>query len=557
MAPLVQFNVAVIAARNLRNAAKTSNRLPVAIPEVAQPFMLDIGQKIADRYRIDKLIGAGGMGLVYQGLDTQTYERVAIKVLNPRVLLSKTQVARFYRECRALMALKHPHIVDVIDITELDNGAPVLVTELLIGRDLRQEVIERGPLPIKEAVGYMQQAAGAVAAAHHASVIHRDIKPSNFFVTQQSEMRRVKLLDFGISKFRSVTDEETVTQTDAVLGTPHYMSPEQILSTHDVDERTDIWSLGVVFFYLLTEDLPFRGLSPSAIIAAIPVAPPICPREFRPDITEALEQVILHCLEKNPDNRYASADEFGAALTTFGPKDGLLYVDATLPSSLPPVTPPHFGYPPLLPPKPIAERIRQETPATPIFKQTVADVPSEKPAKEKKSSPAAQPAGGSRDRQAVLRGARRWLAVALVVVTVGAWFWFKAQRPTNGPSRTTQVSGRSGETRAEAPPTTDDVKPANPDSVGTVAATGDTAATSLTQSSPDGSAIPATFENNRGEGVSKTDDTRSREQTPDIPHPATKRRTPKRAKPPSARPKPSASPARPPSEKPETRPLFL
>ncbi|GEM_PF-1350752 len=299
--------------------------------------MLNEGDILLGRFKIERLIGAGGMGLIFRALDEQTYEHVALKVLRPTPELSSEDVRRFEREARLLVQLDHPHVLDVYEVAELESGIPVLVMELLKGRDLRQEIRVRERFPVEEAIGYVLQATAALGAVHDAGIMHRDIKPQNLFITQLTGARHIKLLDFGISKMDS-DGEATLTATQSTLGTPQYMSPEQILGTREVDHLTDIWSMGVVLYFLLAGRVPFNGPSPSAIIAAIPntIAKPL--GTFRNDISAQVINIVERCLSKDPEGRPASADELHQLLLPFGPPEGIIIAPAIdVPDTVPPV----------------------------------------------------------------------------------------------------------------------------------------------------------------------------------------------------------------------------
>lgn len=311
--------------------------------------MLEPGYLVLERYVIERLIGAGGMGLIYRAWDSKTNEAVAVKCLRPLPDLSENDVLRFEREARLLIQLEHPHVLDVIEVGTLaDGGIPALVMELLEGRDLRQEIKVRERFPVDEAVGYLLQASQAVGAVHEAGIIHRDIKPQNLFITNITGARHLKLLDFGISK-ADVEGEMTLTATQGTLGTPQYMSPEQILGAKKVDQRTDIWALGVMLYFLLAGRLPFTGPSPSAVIAAIPSTEPKPLTSYRNDIPPDLIEVVRACLTKDRDQRVESAQALYERLLPFGPPDGVIVAPAVdIPSTVPPIVlalRPSFGAP--------------------------------------------------------------------------------------------------------------------------------------------------------------------------------------------------------------------
>lgn len=279
--------------------------------------LLGSGEKLAGKYSIVRVIGEGGMGVVYEARHDRLGQRVAIKMLRDGERHNPEVVARFEREARLVAKLKSANAARVTDVDTLPDGTPFMVMEYLEGVDLDFELAERGRLPVREAVGYVLQACSAVAEAHSLGIVHRDLKPHNLFLTQDGERRVVKLLDFGISKL-TVSDEESVTLTRSSLGTPLYMSPEQIRSARNADQRSDLWSLGVILYELTTGSPPFDGDGPAAVIASITADAPKPPMERRPELGQALSDVILRALEKEPAKRFASVVEFAEALTAFG-----------------------------------------------------------------------------------------------------------------------------------------------------------------------------------------------------------------------------------------------
>jgi serine/threonine-protein kinase len=279
-----------------------------------------IGDVVGGKYRLSRLLGEGGMGIVYEAEHLRLMQRVAIKWLRPDVLALPDALERFHREARAICRMRGPHVAHVMDVDADAAGRPYMVMELLRGRDLEAELQARGALPIAEAVDWVLQACAAIAEAHAVGIVHRDLKPSNLFLAEEAGARVLKVLDFGISKV--ARDEPSVTVTAMILGTPLYMSPEQVRSARDVDSRTDIWSLGVILYELITGSPPFLGTTTAAIAAIVADATPRA-REARSDVPEGLQLAIMTALAKSPENRFPSAEAFAAALTPFASAQGI------------------------------------------------------------------------------------------------------------------------------------------------------------------------------------------------------------------------------------------
>jgi serine/threonine protein kinase len=289
------------------------------------------GDVLAGKYRIDRILGIGGMGVVVAAQHVMLEEKVAIKFLLPDMLRNQDVVGRFAREARAAVKIKSEHVARVFDVGTLENGAPYMVMEFLEGGDLAAWLRERGPLAVEVAVDFVLQACVAVANAHGLGVVHRDLKPANLFCVRGSDGEIVvKVLDFGISKITHVSASDTggsLTQTSAVMGSPFYMSPEQMQSAKDVDARTDIWALGIVLYELLTGSTPFEGTSFAEIAIKVATGPLPHVRSVRPEVPAGLEAVILKCLTKDRRDRYAHIGELGVALRGFGSKRAGAWVD--------------------------------------------------------------------------------------------------------------------------------------------------------------------------------------------------------------------------------------
>ncbi len=274
---------------------------PSAIPDHAH---IRPGDRIAGKYRVERVLGTGGMGTVLAVTHLDLQEIRAIKLMHPMHLENAHAIERFLREARVISRLKNDHIPRLYDVGRLESGAPYMVMEVLEGKDLRHLIKERGPLPVHEAVQYLLQTCEAVAEAHASGIVHRDLKPANLFLTFRADGTPcIKVLDFGISKLLEPTpDGGDMTKTLDVLGSLHYMAPEQLRSSRYVDPRADIWSLGVILYRMLTGRLPFQGDTPLGYIMALRgTAHP--PRAFRSSMPKELDAVVMRCLEKDPERR--------------------------------------------------------------------------------------------------------------------------------------------------------------------------------------------------------------------------------------------------------------
>ncbi|AUX30807.1 protein kinase [Sorangium cellulosum] len=276
------------------------------------------GQIIRGKYRLERVLGTGGMGVVIAARHLRLEEPVAIKLLHSWLAQRPDAIERFLREARAASRLTSDHVVRVFDVDLLESGAPFIVMEYLEGMDLRALLGERGPLPIGEAVSYVLDTCEAISEAHALGIVHRDLKPQNLFVARRRDGSvRLKVLDFGISKIvptPGATGDGFITSTDVMLGSPLYMAPEQLGSPRAVDARVDIWALGVVLYQLLTARMPFEGGSFFETASAIVHGEPVPPRALRDDIPEDLEATILRCLEKEPERRLGTVAALAGAI---------------------------------------------------------------------------------------------------------------------------------------------------------------------------------------------------------------------------------------------------
>jgi serine/threonine-protein kinase len=290
-----------------------------------------VGSVVAGKDRIDRVIGEGGLGVVVAAHHAQLEQSVAIKYLKPEASQRPATVERFLREARLAARIRSEHVVRVFDVATLEDGTPYIVMECLEGDDLATFLERDGRLPLTKAVDVVLQACEALAEAHSIGIVHRDLKPENLFLARRAGGTTVvKVLDFGISKAAAVADESTrsrkLTQQAELLGTPAYMSPEQLRSS-DVDMRADIWSLGVVLQELLTGKLPFVAPTMPQMCAAIFESAPTPLAEVRPDLPPDVAHVVARCLQKDREARYRNVAELAQELLRFGEADELARVE--------------------------------------------------------------------------------------------------------------------------------------------------------------------------------------------------------------------------------------
>src|SRR5271170_314165 len=280
---------------------------------------LSDGAVIRGKYKIIQKIGEGGMGAVYKALHVKFNEICALKIVLPFHLQDPTFIQRFNAEAMLMRKLDHPHALRINDVDETEDGRPFFVMEFVEGEGL-DALLARGPLSATRAIGITIQACEALAAAHRLGVIHRDIKPANLMLARTADGSDcVKVLDFGIAKVKAgspLRDGASLTQTGALVGTPAYMSPEQCQGVHgdQLTESSDLYSLGVVLYQMLTGSVPFKADTAVGMLMAHLQQSPPDPRAMRPEVPEPLVRVVFRALEKDPANRFATADEMREAL---------------------------------------------------------------------------------------------------------------------------------------------------------------------------------------------------------------------------------------------------
>jgi serine/threonine protein kinase len=291
----------------------------------APPLPVPVGELVAGKYRIERVLGHGGMGVVVSAMHEQLRQRVAIKMLLPEAKTSPNAVTRFLREARAAASIKGEHVARVLDVGELAGGSPYIVMEYLEGRDLGAILAalpEPRRLPSEEAVGYVLQACEAIAEAHAAGIVHRDLKPSNLFLSRRPDgTPMVKVLDFGISKaLLSPAGEGTLTTTSSFVGSPIYAPPEQLVAAHEVDARADIWALGTILYEAMAGRPPYVGDSVMHIASRIFNEAPTPLAELRPELPAELVAAVMRCLEKKPGDRFQDVRGLAEALAPFAPE---------------------------------------------------------------------------------------------------------------------------------------------------------------------------------------------------------------------------------------------
>jgi len=289
------------------------------------------GEILAGKYRVERVLGVGGMGVVVAAHHLQLDKRVALKFLLPEAATNAEVVARFAREARAAVKIESEHVARVIDVGSLESGAPYMVMEYLVGSDLAQRLAEHGAIPIEDAIDYLLQACEAIAEAHAAGIVHRDLKPANLFLTRRADgSSLVKVLDFGISKATQPAGSQpdmSLTKTASVMGSPLYMAPEQMRSTRSVDARADIWALGVILYELLSGKVPFEATTMPELCAMVLTETPPALRDTRPGTPAGLSAIIERCLKKDPAERFGNVSELANALSSFAPPRSRLSVE--------------------------------------------------------------------------------------------------------------------------------------------------------------------------------------------------------------------------------------
>jgi serine/threonine protein kinase len=275
---------------------------------------------LGDKYRLEREVGRGGMGVVYLATHIALEQAVAIKIVLPALAQNPVVIQRVLREARCAAQITGDHVVRVVDVGQLDSGQPFIVMEYVDGQDLARVLAERGRLPPPLAVHWLLEAAVAIAEAHQKGIVHRDLKPGNLLLARAADGRElIKVLDFGISKQLGIVGERPVTRANDVIGSPNYMAPEQIRTPLLVDARADLWSLGAILLEFLTGKRAFPGDTITAVYTRVLEGEPDLPESVGEELPADLRAIVLRCLRKDPNERFQSIHELVAALAPLAP----------------------------------------------------------------------------------------------------------------------------------------------------------------------------------------------------------------------------------------------
>jgi serine/threonine-protein kinase len=279
---------------------------------------LVVGACLAGKYQLERVLGRGGMGVVYAATNLALELRVAVKLIRPDFAEDPVVVARLLEEARCAAQITSEHVVRVLDVGRLESGTPFIAMEYVEGEDVYSLLERERVLPVEDAVSIVLEASIALAEAHHKGIVHRDLKPENLFLTRRADgSRLVKVLDFGISKRLGREAGPSLTTADTLIGSPDYMAPEQMRSPLGVDARADIWSLGAILYQLVTGRLPFDGATLADVCARVLEHEPKAPSAFVAELPRALDRVVLQCLSKDRARRFPSVHALARALEPF------------------------------------------------------------------------------------------------------------------------------------------------------------------------------------------------------------------------------------------------
>jgi len=332
----------------------SESRCPVDGEDVPIVYRMR-GRVLADKYEVRGIIGQGGMGIVYEGVHSTVGQRLAIKFIHPEAMTSKSVLARFENEAHAAASVGHRNIRGIQDMGVTTEGLPFIVMEYLVGQSLGSLLRRKKRIPLDTAMEITMQVLGALSAVHENGIVHRDLKPDNIFLVEEHSGFHVKILDFGLSRLGRGHDAKSIdlTRTGTMIGTPEYMSPEQARNSKDVDPRSDLFSVGVILYTMLTGQRPFEGDNHNEYIISLTSSSPTPPSVHNPDIPPPLEGVVIRALARDRDARWQTALDFGQALSAFHPATSRPVIDMPDIPTPPPSEAPSMK--PLAPP-PVAGR---------------------------------------------------------------------------------------------------------------------------------------------------------------------------------------------------------
>jgi eukaryotic-like serine/threonine-protein kinase len=391
------------------------------------PMRVRPGDVLGKKYRVEKVLGKGGMGVVVSATHLDLDQRVAVKLMLPSAFKDPASRARFKREAQSAVKLRSEHAARVLDTGVFDDGSPYIVMEFLEGNDLAAELARVRVLTVEAIAEYVLQACDAIAEAHALGIVHRDLKPANMFLTRRHDgSPLVKVLDFGISK-ASVLDSAALamTTTASMLGSPLYMSPEQMRSSRDVDARTDVWSLGIVLYELFTGRVPFEAETLGDLLARVMMDPQTPLVRMRPDVPPDISKLVDRCLEKDRAHRAVNVAEVARALGPYVPRRSVPLVERivkVLEASTPPVgaaVPPAFA---------IAVASPPAAPSAPA------------PASSAIASTSRAWGGTERGRRSTRNTAAAWVAIGGIATVglAGGAYALKAHRARTAPIATVE-----------------------------------------------------------------------------------------------------------------------
>jgi serine/threonine-protein kinase len=386
---------------------------------------------LAGKYRVEQVIGRGGMGVVMAAWHLELDQRVALKFLLPELAEHSEAAERFRREARASAKIKSEHVARVLDVGNLEGGVPFIVMEYLDGRDLALEHRERGPLPVSECIDYVLQAIEAVAEAHAFGIVHRDLKPENLFLARRPDgTHLIKVLDFGISKSIVLASQgRALTHTAIIMGSPFYMSPEQMRAPRSVDARTDIWSIGAILYDLIAGRPPYVAETIPQLCTMMLEGDPAPLSTLRSDLNPQLERVIARCLARDVAQRWSSVAELAVALLPFANRSSRIHVERAGRVLSSAASASRGSAAPMPPPE-----LAPESGGVSFGRDSASAATAEVGAPQRSTTPTQRNWENSRSRRP--EGVpRRWIPVAigtgLVLASAGAWMF---TRSASGPA---------------------------------------------------------------------------------------------------------------------------